>query len=53
MAFEGALAKPLIAPEGAPQRLTSDVLADFLATNYGAQRMVLVGARRSARRAAT
>ena len=43
MAYTGGLAKPLVAPPGVAARLTPSVLADFIANNYGAQRMVLAG----------
>lgn len=44
VAFTGGLSKPLVAPPGVAARLTPPVLADFIASNYGAQRMVLAGA---------
>ncbi len=44
VAFTGGLGKPLVAPPGVAARLTPPVLADFVAQNYGAQRMVLAGA---------
>ena len=44
VAFTGGLANPLVAQEGAAHRLTADVIADFIASNYSAERMVLVGA---------
>ena len=43
VAYTGGLAKPLVAPPGVAARLTPPVLADFIANNYGAQRMVLAG----------
>lgn len=44
MAYTGGLANPLVAQEGASQRLSAEVIADFIASNYTAGRMVLVGA---------
>ena len=49
VAFTGGLSKPLVAPPGVAARLTPPVLADFIASNYGAQRMVLAGANDGAR----
>ncbi|XP_010535187.1 PREDICTED: probable mitochondrial-processing peptidase subunit alpha-2, chloroplastic/mitochondrial isoform X2 [Tarenaya hassleriana] len=39
--YAGALANPLYAPESALDRLTGDVLEDFVAENFTAARMVL------------
>ena len=44
VAYTGGLGKPLVAPPGVAARLTPPVMADFVAQNYGAQRMVLAGA---------
>ncbi|KAL9252995.1 Mitochondrial-processing peptidase subunit alpha-like protein [Drosera capensis] len=41
--FSGALANPLLAPESAIDRLSSAVLEEFVAENYTAPRIVLVG----------
>ncbi|KAL6770558.1 MPPA1 [Auxenochlorella protothecoides x Auxenochlorella symbiontica] len=43
-AYSGDLGKPLIAAEGAAARLTPADIADFLAENYTAPRIVLSGA---------
>ena len=40
-AFSGALARPLIAPEGVAANLTADAVAEFYAQNFVAPRMVL------------
>lgn len=44
VAYTGGLSNPLVAQEGASHRLSAEVIADFIASNYSAGRMVLVGA---------
>ncbi|CAN0858916.1 Mitochondrial-processing peptidase subunit alpha [Linum grandiflorum] len=39
--YVGALANPLLAPEAALSRLNSDILEEFVAEHYTAQRMIL------------
>jgi processing peptidase subunit alpha len=43
-AYSGALAQPLIAPEGVLPALNADALAEFYSQNYVAPRMVLAAA---------
>ena len=44
VAYSGGLARPLIAPESALATLSADGLAEFVAANYTAPRIVLAGA---------
>lgn len=44
VAYSGGLARPLIAPESALDGLSADGLAEFVAQNYTAPRIVLSGA---------
>lgn len=43
VAYTGGLAKPLIAPESALSKLSSEMLYDFVARNYTASRMTVAG----------
>lgn len=43
-AYWGDLAKPLLAPVGAPGALSAEAVAEFVAENYTAGRIVLAGA---------
>ncbi len=43
VAYQGALARPLIAPPGAAARITPDDLAQFVADNFTGANMALAG----------